>query len=59
MILDRINRVKMNKGLLLSFKLVGVDRIQAINMYYNNEKSSSIRWNFMRNVIEKLTNKDY
>jgi hypothetical protein len=42
-ILYRINRVQMDKGLLLPFKLVGVDRTQVTNYYYNNEETSSIR----------------
>ena len=42
-ILYRINREMMHKGLLLLFELVGVDRMQATNTYYNNEEISVIR----------------
>jgi len=33
--------------------------MQAINAFYNNEETSTIRWKFIENIIEKLTTKDY
>ena len=49
----------MNKGILLPFKLMGVDGMQVINDFYNSEETSAIRWKFIENIIEKPTTKDY
>ena len=56
-IMCRINRVRMYKGLLLPFELVGIDRMQATNAYYNNNRTSAIKWRFMKNAIESQQTK--
>ena len=58
-ILYWINRVRMDKGLFLPFELVGIDRIQLTNTFYNNKEQSAVRQKFIQNQIETLTAKDY
>jgi len=52
MILHRINRVRMYKGLLLLFKIIEVDRMQTVNAYHNNEEMSAVKWKFIENTIK-------
>ena len=45
-ILDQINSMRIYKKLYLLFELVGINRWQLINTYYNNKKSSLIQQKF-------------
>ena len=58
-ILYWINRVRMDKGLFLLFKLVGIDGMQSINAFYINKEQSVVRWKFIYNQIKIPTAKDY
>ena len=44
MILQKINRVRLHKRILLLFELVGVDSRTLTNYYYNEEECSAVEW---------------
>ena len=46
-ILNDINDLRLYKGLVLPFELIGIDRKQSINTYHNNRESSLVEWNHM------------
>ena len=47
-----MNCVRLYKGIVLPFKLVGVDRRESTNTYMNNEEHSAIEWDHLRRVKE-------
>ena len=42
-LMNRINKVRLNKKLYLLFELVGVDSKKLTDTYYNKEEQSSIK----------------
>ena len=47
-LLNRVNKVRLRKGLYLPFELVWIDGGKPINTYYNKEEPSNIQWSFLK-----------
>ena len=58
--LNRINKVRKHKSIYLPFELVGIDSHQGTNIYFNNDKASSLHWKCMhQDRTDILMPKDY
>ena len=49
--MNRINTVQIHKRLFLPFKLVGMDRGLATNIYFNNKECNLVEWTFLPEEI--------
>ena len=52
-LLQNINMVRLYKETILPFELVGVDGRNTTNAYWNQGKTSSIKWRVMQSIITK------